>query len=94
MSKVWVTDGKSVHRINEEDFSLYESQGFRRGKKRDNEVITAWNKGLTSADPRVKSYVDNKPKQYRKRSIHKECSSCGKTTSINHIYCPHCGKVL
>ena len=64
---IWITNGKICKRIQESCLQEYLQLGFRRGKKLDNKTITAWNKGLTTDDSRVASYVHNKPKTYRKK---------------------------
>lgn len=96
MSKIWVTNGIEIHRIDEHDLLYYINKGYKRGKKRDNDVIIPWNKGLTAEDPRVASYVTNKPKNYKKHNTaekkNNRCTSCQMLIKADHKFCPYCGK--
>lgn len=95
MKKIWITNGKEIHRINENEFEIYRDKGFRRGKKKNNSTYTAWNKGLTQEDARVLSYVQHKPKHYNKIKAVKEdtkCSICKKEIKVEYDFCPYCGK--
>ena len=58
--KIWITDGSKVTRINKEDFTEWEKDGFCLGKKLKHKPQVAWNKGLTKDDPRVKAYLDSR----------------------------------
>lgn len=58
--KIWITNGEHVTRISPEEYSLWESKGYTRGKKLTGKTYVAWNKGLDITDPRVRTYIENR----------------------------------
>lgn len=96
MSKIWVTNGVELHRIDENDLSAYLNKGYKRGKKLDNKEYIPWNKGLTVEDKRVATYIKNRPKNYKKHTTAEkksnQCSNCNTLVKLDDKFCPNCGK--
>ena len=63
LNRVWVTNGKNSHQIPVDLLNFYLENGYKRGKKKAGEVITAWNKGLKATQDERVAKQRRRPRQ-------------------------------